>query len=155
MRKALVFTLALAFVALAVGSVALSGGASTRATSSTTIHVIEHAITDTEVPSRDTLGALLVFHNSVYDAADKQQVGHDNGDCVRTVVGKVWECFWTVFLPAGQITVEGPYYDNNSDSLLAITGGTGQYQQARGQMKLHARGKPVGSEFDFIYMLAN
>jgi hypothetical protein len=47
--------------------------------------------------------------NPVYDAANKTRIGRDQGDCVRTVVGKAWECFWTVLLPAGQITVEGPY----------------------------------------------
>ena len=126
-----------------------------QANTTRTIHVVEHAITDTEVPSKDALGNQLVFHNPVFDAVDKKLVGHDNGDCVRTVVGQVWECFWTVFLPDGQITVEGPYYDNGTDSMLAITGGTGAYQAIRGQMRLHARGNPVGSEYDFIYMLAD
>ena len=79
---------------------------------------------------------------------------------MRTVVSTskkhpngVWECFWTVFLADGQITVEGPYYDNGNDSTLAITGGTGAYSNAQGQMLLHATGNPVGSEYDFIYHL--
>ena len=41
------------------------------------------------------------------------------------------------------------------DRLLAITGGTGAYQEARGQMLLHARGNPVGSEYDFVYQFAS
>jgi len=60
-----------------------------------------------------------------------------------------------VFLPAGQITVEGPFYDNGTDSMFAITGGTGAYQEACGQMRLHAIGHPLGSEYDLIYMLTN
>ena len=57
------------------------------------------------------MGDLLVFANKVYDAANKTQVGSDQGYCVRTVVGKSWECFWTLILKAGQITVEGPFMD--------------------------------------------
>jgi hypothetical protein len=116
--------------------------------------VVEHAITDTVIDlgkKGDSLGNQLAFGNPVYDAANKKQVGRDQGICVRTVVGKSWECFWTVVLPAGQITVEGPYYDT-ADSMLAITGGTGAYRDAHGQMRLHAR-NAKGTEYDFIYDL--
>ncbi len=146
---------ALVALVLVTGVFALYNGSLAQAHTVQTIHVVEHAITDTEVPAKDALGNQLVFHNPVFDAANKKQVAQDNGNCVRTVVGKVWECFWTIFLPAGQITVEGPFYDSGADSLLAITGGTGAYQTVRGQMKLHARGNPIGSEYDFIYTLAN
>jgi hypothetical protein len=121
------------------------------------IHVVERATTDTPVNigtnTGDALGNQLVFHNFVYDAADKAQVGSDNGNCVRTVVGKVWECYWTILLRGGQMTVEGPFYDDGTDSMLAITGGTGIYKDARGQMKLHAR-NPAGTEYDFIYYIS-
>ena len=154
-RFRLTSIVALIVLVLILGVFALYNSSLAQAHTTRVVHVVEHAITDTEVPAKDALGNQLVFHNPVFDAANKKQVGQDNGNCVRTVVGKVWECFWTVFLPAGQITVEGPYYDNGTDSLLAITGGTGSYQTVRGQMKLHARGNPVGSEYDFIYTLAN
>ena len=121
------------------------------------IYVVEHAITDTVVdvgPKGDSVGDLLPFANPVFDATDKKQVGTDNGNCIRTVVGTAYECNWTTFLPGGQITVEGPYYDSGADSMLAITGGTGIYSDVRGQMKLHARGNPLGSEYDFIFYLS-
>jgi hypothetical protein len=70
---------------------------------------------------------------------------------VRTAVGKAWECFWTLVLDKGQITVEGPFYDAG-DSMLAVTGGTGDYATIRGDMKLHAR-DAKGSEYDFVYNL--
>ena len=38
----------------------------------------------------------------------------------------------------GSLVVEGPFYDT-ADSDLAITGGTGAWATARGQMHLHAR----------------
>ncbi|HYB01035.1 MAG TPA: hypothetical protein VED37_12515 [Ktedonobacteraceae bacterium] len=78
------------------------------------------------------------------------------GDQRTVATGKTeWECFWTVILKQGQITVEGPYYDDGTDTTLAITGGTGAYVGAQGQMLLHATGNPVGSEYDFIYTLVN
>jgi allene oxide cyclase len=99
----------------------------------------------------DSIGDLLVFANKVYDAANKTQVGSDNGYCVRTVVGKSWECFWTLTLKAGQITIEGPFLDTG-DSLFAITGGSGKYAGAKGSMKLHPRdATPTG--YDFTYDL--
>ena len=70
---------------------------------------------------------------------------------VRTVVGKSWECMWTLTLKAGQITVEGPFMDEG-DSLFAVTGGTGKYAGAGGQMTLHAR-DAKGTEYDFRFSL--
>lgn len=121
-----------------------------------TVHVVEHAITNTVQewhPPHKSLGDIPGFHNPVYNASNTQQVGHDNGQCTRTVAtGKTeWECFWTVFLENGNITVEGPYYDDGTNSTLTITGGTGAYVEGHGSMLLHARGNPKGSEYDFIY----
>jgi len=118
------------------------------------ISVVERPLNETTVHrsgERDTVGDLLVFANKVYDAANKVEVGSDQGYCVRTVAGKSWECFWTLVLKAGQITVEGPFMDSG-DSLLAVTGGTGKYVGARGSLKLHPRdATPTG--YDFIYDL--
>ena len=118
------------------------------------VHVIEHAVTDTVVHSGgagDVTGNLLTWHNKVYDPTDTTQVGTDQGSCVRiSPADGSWECAWTTFLPQGQITVEGPYYDAKN-SVLAITGGTGAYADARGQMALLSRNG--GSEYDFIFRL--
>lgn len=167
MKKSLILTAALAFVVLllivamfVLNSNVFTARASTN--NALNIHVVEHAITDTVgdadhgKPSPDALGNVLAFHNPVYDAANKVQVGVDNGQCTRTIADPhngVWECFWTVILADGQITVEGPYNDNGTDTMLAITGGTGRYSEAHGQMRLHARGNPLGSEYDFFYQV--
>ena len=133
-------------VTLAAGSTgAASSGGGKR------IHVFERATTDTVVDlpptGEDSLGDTLTFANEVFDARSGEKVGSDQGQCVRTVVGEAWECYWTTFLPRGQITVEGPFYDA-ADSTLAITGGTGAYRNARGTMDLHARS---ATEFDFVF----
>jgi len=118
------------------------------------MHLVEHATTDETAhigKDVDNRGDVLTFANDVYDAANKLKVGTDQGYCVRIVVGKSFECIWTLSLAGGQITVEGPFLDAG-DSTLAVTGGTGKYATARGEMKLHPR-DAKGSEYDFLYSL--
>ena len=118
------------------------------------IEVIEHADTDAVLDlgaKGDSVGDLLTFANPIYDAANKTQLGTDQGYCVRVIVGRSWECFWTLLLKGGKITVEGPFYDSG-DSLLVVTGGTGKYAGAKGDMKLHAR-DAKGSSYVFVYEL--
>lgn len=126
-----------------------AGGAKT-----TNLNLIEHAtsdaVTDTGAKG-DSAGDLLTFANEVFDAKDAQKVGGDTGWCIRTVAGKSWECFWTLSLADGQITVAGPFLDAG-DSVLAVTGGTGKYAGVRGEMALHAR-DAKGSAYDFKYRL--
>jgi allene oxide cyclase len=117
--------------------------------------VVEHPTDEKTInlsgKNKDAVGDLLVFANPVFDAANKAQVGTDQGYCVRTVVGKSWECFWTLILKDGLITVEGPFYDTG-DSTFVITGGSGKYAGAKGGMKLHWR-DAKGSAYDFVYEL--
>ena len=118
------------------------------------IKVVERPVGETTVDlgaKGDSVGDLLVFANGVFDAANKAQIGTDQGYCVRTIVGKSWECFWTLTLHAGQITIEGPFMDEG-DSLFAVTGGTGKYSGARGSMRLHPRDAKASS-YDFTYDL--
>lgn len=120
--------------------------------STTTLKVVERATTDfvgDVAPEGDSIGDVLGFANEVFDEANANKVGTDNGSCVRTAVGSAWECIWTLTLSDGQITVEGPFYDAG-DSTLAITGGTGAYAQARGEMLLHARD---ATSYDFTYTI--
>jgi hypothetical protein len=142
---------------LIVGAIAfplgvLAGGIFTHsARADETITVIEHATSDTTIDlgaKGDSVGDTLVFANDIYDAQDANKIGTDQGSCARTVVGKSWECAWTVFLPDGQIVVEGPFYDSG-DTTLAITGGTGKYAGATGSMTLKARDN--GTEYEFTY----
>ena len=118
------------------------------------IKVVERPVGETTVDlgaKGDSVGDLLVFANGVFDSANKTQVGTDQGYCVRTIVGKSWECIWTLTLKAGQITVEGPFMDEG-DSLFAVTGGTGKYAGAKGSMKLHPR-DAKSTSYDFTYDL--
>jgi allene oxide cyclase len=154
--------LALITAAVGFGVAGCGGDDSSSATAASsgqdpvTLHVIEHANTDTlqhigPKNEKDSIGDVLGFANPLFNAQNKKQVGSDNGMCIRTAVGKAFECIWTAKLSGGQLTVEGPFYDAK-DSVLAITGGTGKYDQASGSMKLHAR-NAQGTAYDFVYSI--
>jgi Allene oxide cyclase len=146
----------LAAFAAAAGLSVLNSSGGALAADMQSMKFVEHAESDTITDTGDeddSVGDILTFANSVFDEANKDQVGTDNGWCVRTVAGVAWECFWTLTLKDGQITVEGPYLDAG-DSVLAVTGGTGAYSGAKGEMKLHAR-NAEGTEYDFGYSLAH
>jgi allene oxide cyclase len=118
------------------------------------IKLVERPVGETTIDlgaKGDTVGDMLVFANGIFDSANRVELGSDQGYCVRTIVGKSWECFWTLSLKAGQITVEGPFMDEG-DSLFTVTGGTGKYAGAKGSMKLHPR-DAKSSSYDFIYDL--
>jgi allene oxide cyclase len=137
-------------------TLATPGGASpAQLKAKTTVHVIEHAKTDTLIDTdangKDSTGDLLTFHNKVFDQTDTDRVGRDMGDCIRIDVHRgTWECRWTTFLDGGQITVEGPFSDTKN-TVLSITGGTGDYANAQGSMELNSL--KGGTEFDFIFNL--
>jgi allene oxide cyclase len=138
----------------ALGLAAASVAAGPDIASPVQIRVIEHAVSDTVTdtgPAGDSPGDLLTFHNPIFDASDTTRVGSDQGDCIR-ISPKVgtWECRWVTWLAGGSITVEGPFFDTH-DSVLAVTGGTGAYRNARGSMTLKSRAG--GTEFDFIFNL--
>src|SRR5436305_11514751 len=144
MRRTLMLTCLAAVLASALTAGALafgSGGGGIVAP--VTIHVIEHPVTDQVIDigkAGDSPGDQLPFANPVFDADNDTKVGSDQGNCVRasTKQGR-WECMWTTFLPKGHITVEGPYRDAYATTRLTVTGGTGRYANARGQMVLHLR----------------
>jgi allene oxide cyclase len=122
-----------------MGATAISIASVAKVTEPEEIRVVERAlhntVTDTGAAG-DTAGDLLTFANPIYQSGE--QIGRDQGDCIRIdpAEGK-WECRWITYVGGGGITVEGPFYDSK-DSTMAITGGTGRFQNARGTMHLHA-----------------
>jgi allene oxide cyclase len=156
MKRVLAAGILACILAVLVAAVAASGRQSDRAQPGpgTSITIIEHAVTDSTTdtgPRGDSTGDLLTFHNVVYDASDSNAVGTDQGECVRIdPAGGTWECRWITILDGGTIAVEGQFLDT-ANTTLAITGGTGSYSKARGEMELVSRNG--GTEYDFIYHL--
>ena len=154
MRKPL-FIGAVVLVVLATALTISFAGNRTRAvTQPTSFRVIEHANTDAYTDTGktgDSQGDLLTWYNPIYDATNSKQIGHDQGDCIRVSVRKgSWECRWLTFIQGrGAIMVEGAFFDDR-DSTLAVTGGTMEFRNARGSMKLSARNaKGTAYNFDF------
>lgn len=132
----------------------IASSAFVHANGTTDLHVIDHSSQEAflDVPPAGTsLGDQFYFNDPVFDASNVKQIGTDQGICFSMVRNHANECHWTTYLPEGQITVEGPF-DFPADSTLAILGGTGSYQNARGTMTLHSR-DAQGSQFDFIFHL--
>jgi allene oxide cyclase len=144
---------AFAFPTLAIAGF-IAGVAPTVAAGPMNINVVERGVAETVLDTGDkgdSVGDLLIFTNKVYDEANKVQVGTDSGFCTRTVPGKAWECVFSVSLADGNISNEGTFIDGQ-DSVYSVTGGTGKYMNARGEMHLHIRNKE-GTENDLKYSL--
>ena len=153
MNKRVIIAGTMAAVATA-GAVPLGASAASAASTGRHITVVEHAVSDTVTDTGkkgDSVGDLLTFANPIFNRTNTRRIGHDNGSCIRTVVGRAWECSWTTRLPHGSLVVQGPFYDNR-DSTLAITGGTGAFSRARGEMHLHARNKQ-GTAYTFAFVV--
>jgi len=155
MRRSAIASMVVGALAVLVGTGALaSGSAAPRSQADTrgTLHVIEHALTDRvhDIGKKgDSAGDLLTFHNPVFGPRNANEVGKDQGTCVRIAPGLgTWECAWTTFTRNGHISVQGPFNDNH-DTVLAITGGTGDWRSVRGTMILRSRAQ--GTQFDFIF----
>jgi hypothetical protein len=151
MRKMLVL-LAVAATGAVAATAAFAGGSS-GLSGPRVIHVVERPTSDQVIDtgrSGDSPGDLLPFANAIYNWSNTRRVGHDQGNCIRVGAAGHWECMWTTFLAGGHITVEGPFVESRRTSVLAVTGGTGAYRNARGQMILHTRDD---ANFDFVFQL--
>ena len=103
--------------------------------------IVQEAGIDLGEPG-DSLGDQFVFSGDLFRAGEK--VGIDGGVCtlVRLVsmVSATSQCVATAELPKGQITVQGlltfTEETEGEPSLLAITGGTGKYREAQGELKV-------------------
>jgi allene oxide cyclase len=153
MRKTL-FVGALAAL-LVAGALTISFAGTRAVVRPMRVAVREHALTDTVINTGkkgDSSGDLLTFHNPIFDATNSHKVGHDQGDCIRiSPKAGTWECRWLTYIAGhGAIMVEGAFFDGRN-STLAVTGGTQQFRNARGSMKLVSR--HGGKQYDFIFNL--
>ena len=141
MRKlvSLLTAVAVALLVLA-GALALIRPETAPAAAKESLTLIEHVTNETVVElgdEGDTVGDMLVFNNELYDDKDANLVGNSNGSCIRTTVGELWECAFTNTMEHGSLVVVGPFHDSGMGT-FAITGGTGEYSDATGEMALTA-----------------
>ena len=155
MRKQL-FIGAVVLVVLATALTVSFARSRDRVVSPMSFRVIERATTDVVTDTGrkgDSPGDLLTWHNAIYDATNTKQIGHDQGDCIRISPHRgTWECRWLTFIDGrGAIMVEGSFSDKG-DTTLAVTGGTMEFRNARGSLKLSAR-NAAGTAYNFDFQL--
>ncbi len=96
------------------------------------------AFVDTGAPG-PSIGDRLVYSAAIFDTGG-QRIGRDAADCVIVRIDptepparqQVVQCTISVQLPDGQITVQG--LAQGTENYFAITGGTGAYREARGEV---------------------
>lgn len=104
-------------------------------------------------PSGSSLGDVIVYADDFTDDAGRR-VGRDGGTCITTTMldGGAFsaDCVATLVLQRGEITVHGEVTFASPTDLppftTAITGGTGAYQGAAGEL----RGEPLNAT-DYRY----
>jgi hypothetical protein len=108
-------------------------------------------------PAGPSQGDLRVFNVPLYNEQETKVIGREDGVCTMTdpaddpteqAQGHITQCVVTFSLPDGEITAQGV----NSRSALtelptsnrhAITGGTGTYQTARGEIPYETQGEKI------------
>jgi len=124
-------------VLLLLGGLLSATDASAQSCEAIDLDLVERPLHDTIVdvayPEQDSLGDLMIWSNDIYDADNAAKVGEDSGWCIRTRLGKTWECTFTITLQDGRISTAGSVEDR-VDPVLAVIGGTGAYSGVAGQL---------------------
>ena len=147
MRKFPIITASAVALFLAFGSM-FAASAGTSAAASQTIRLVARQASATLVPVPGQTGHQLVpgdqlvFTDSL--TRNGASYGHDAIHCVIVVAADAI-CAGAFTLPGGQLTIAGDVGSVNSHGLkaVAVTGGTGQYQGARGQLTVKDRSATV------------
>jgi type II secretory pathway pseudopilin PulG len=125
---------AVALVALAVGAISPAWGSSSDKDKQTTFTV--EALTTEQSFEGTALGDQIVFTSQLLK--DDTEVGHQAGVCIVTSVARAEaQCVATYVLPGGQITGQALIrLGDPAPYAGAITGGSGKYQGAEGEVRV-------------------
>jgi hypothetical protein len=99
---------------------------------------------------RKRLGQMLVFSDeiTVIDGAVSPGPSQHTGFCIHVREPNLWLCEAGIMLPGlpaphpfttgGQVQARGLMdFDSQADAIVAITGGTGDYLRASGEVRVH------------------
>jgi hypothetical protein len=139
MRRILVLGVLGALAAVVVAT-AVASARSSDLSGPTRIHAIELPthVTFTDLNATGpSQGDLFVATNKLVRPSDHSRViGHEDDTCTLvapTPTGGRFECTGTAFLRGGSVTIQGPF-NVGGHARLAVSGGTGLYRNARGQV---------------------
>jgi hypothetical protein len=159
MRKNLtlcLFTLLLAFGSIAPGSPSSeppawgSDGKHHRVIHLTGVSVIAEAM-DLGEPGL-SVGDSIVISDDLFQ--DGEKVGVHGGTCTVVRVGAVlFHCLVTFSLPDGHITAQGLVTPDLAEEQVAVTGGTGPYKTAQGELTVLEEGEGQ-SRYTFELLLS-
>jgi hypothetical protein len=123
--------------ALALGSLLAAAPAlgKTRLPSRSFVKLTKVELVDVGAPG-DSVGDMLVFTFQVFNRNGGSRIGAGHGYCVRTEAGVASDCLSNASLPGGRIILQWEEHDGQRVSRATITGGTGRYLGATGQMRL-------------------
>jgi allene oxide cyclase-like protein len=101
-----------------------------------------------ENPAPDSVGDQDVYNGKFF--ARNKQVGRDGGVCTLVELPSIYHCVATNWFDKGQLAVQfiGDF-SSTEPGHFAITGGTGAYRGARGEVKYVA--KPDGADVTFRF----
>jgi len=139
--KRLYFVPVLVVLAL-VGAVVVANARTAGAVAGTTIDVTAHLTKLGLVVDAKPVGASSSPGDSIYESgvilSEGKRIGRFGGSCIQLAGGNQ-QCVFTMGLgPKGQIigiAGYGPSMNTSDPVLMAIVGGTGTYEGARGQVE--------------------
>jgi hypothetical protein len=156
-----------AVVALVVGAVSPALGSSSQGSASTASgHADKKTIRVTAVftefdPNIDvgapgfSLGDEVVFSGNLLQ--DGKQVGRIGVVCTFVSTANAdrveAQCPATAILPGGQITIQGVIVNRSLNFTLPITGGSGRYDRARGQVVSRDVSTPTQPQVELTFQL--
>ena len=93
------------------------------------------------------------YQRPLFRPGTQHQIGWQRGSCVVTTkVFGIGQCDFTARFSAGSVTVSGPLdFTPGKTDILAVTGGTGHFRNARGQVVARNTGATSeGLKFELI-----
>jgi hypothetical protein len=140
MKKLLLISLCSLLTLAAIGGAFAVAGASTGTTDSTRSFTVVRKLTDLERqkadPNKTSVGDRFEFTSQLLNNGD--EIGHQGAACtvlsVRPNGDDTFVCTGTWALPGGIITAQAYQPASGHGGGVAITGGTGIYRDARGQI---------------------
>jgi hypothetical protein len=143
LRKLMVGVLATVLVATGASLAVAGGGDDGDDDGGQTIRLVSRTTTETNVDdgaTGESAGDRFVFASDLFKG--DENVGDEAGECViaRIVerVAATANCAATLSLRGGQITLQGlvAFSDQTESFTVAVTGGTGRYREADGEMTI-------------------